>query len=41
MSIRHNEKEKYTPIQGLETISLVSDEYWYRALTYLAVSEYV
>ena len=36
MSIRRNQQEKYTPIQGLETISLVSDENWYSA-----VSEYV
>jgi len=28
-------------MQGLELISFVSDEYWYRALTYSAVSEYM
>jgi len=39
MSIRHNQQEKYNLIQGLEPISLVSDEYWYRALTYSAVSD--
>jgi len=32
-------KRKQLPILGLETIYLVSKDYWYRALTYLAVNE--
>ena len=41
VSVRHNQQERNMLMQGLEPITLVSDEYWYRALTYLAVSEYV
>jgi hypothetical protein len=28
------------PLPGLEPINLVSEEYWYRAITYSAISEY-
>ena len=28
------------PLPGLEPINLVSEEYWYRTITYSAISEY-